>query len=79
MWMLSIIVFIILKLKSVSSKLKCACRKPKPGLILQAKEDFDLKTSKCYMIGDGLTDIKAGQAAGCKSILIGELNVIYAG
>ena len=54
-------------------KADCACRKPKPGLILQAKKDFGLDTSKCYMIGDGLTDIKAGHAAGCKSIFIGEV------
>jgi D,D-heptose 1,7-bisphosphate phosphatase len=54
-------------------KAVCDCRKPKPGLILQAKQDFGLDTSKCYMIGDGLTDIKAGNAVGCKSILIGEV------
>jgi D-glycero-D-manno-heptose 1,7-bisphosphate phosphatase len=54
-------------------KADCACRKPKPGLILQAKADFDLDISKCYIIGDGLTDIKAGQASGCKSILIGQV------
>jgi D-glycero-D-manno-heptose 1,7-bisphosphate phosphatase len=42
----------------------CPCRKPKPGLILQAAEELmiDLKTS--YMIGDALTDLQAGQAAG---------------
>jgi len=51
----------------------CDCRKPKPGLILRAKADFGLDPSKCYMIGDGLTDIKAGNLAGCKSILLGEL------
>jgi D-glycero-D-manno-heptose 1,7-bisphosphate phosphatase len=54
-------------------KAVCDCRKPKPGLILQAKQDFGLDTSKCYMIGDGLLDIKAGHAVGCKCILIGEL------
>ncbi len=51
----------------------CNCRKPKPGLILQAKADFNLDVSKCYMIGDALTDIKAGHDAGCKSIFLGEL------
>lgn len=54
-------------------KAVCDCRKPQPGLILQAKKDFALVSSQCYLIGDGLTDIKAGQAAGCTTILIGEL------
>jgi D-glycero-D-manno-heptose 1,7-bisphosphate phosphatase len=54
-------------------KAVCDCRKPKPGLLLQAKQDFGLDTSECYMIGDGLTDIKAGRAVGCKTIFIGEL------
>lgn len=51
----------------------CDCRKPKPGLIFRAAKDFDLELSKCYVIGDGLTDIKAGRAAGCRSLLIGNL------
>jgi D-glycero-D-manno-heptose 1,7-bisphosphate phosphatase len=57
--------------KRVEYKVKCHCRKPQPGLILKAAKELDVKTSKSYMIGDGLTDIKAGQAVGCKSILIG--------
>jgi D-glycero-D-manno-heptose 1,7-bisphosphate phosphatase len=55
----------------VELKVKCQCRKPKPGLILKAAKEFGLKTSNCYMIGDGLADIMAGQAVGCKSIMIG--------
>jgi histidinol-phosphate phosphatase family protein len=54
-------------------KVKCDCRKPEPGLILQAAKDFGLDLSKSYLIGDGITDIKAGNAVGCKTILIGEL------
>lgn len=54
-------------------KVKCDCRKPLPGLILKAAKDFGLDLCECYMIGDGLTDIKAANAAGCKSILIGNL------
>lgn len=50
----------------------CDCRKPKPGLLLKAASDFGLDTSMCYMVGDGLTDIKAGKAVGCRSILIGQ-------
>ena len=59
--------------KRVEYKVKCNCRKPQPGLILKAAKELDVKTSKSYMIGDGLTDIKAGQAVGCKSILIGKI------
>lgn len=51
----------------------CDCRKPEPGLILRAAKDFGLDLSKCYVVGDGLTDIKAGKAAGCRSFLIGIL------
>jgi D,D-heptose 1,7-bisphosphate phosphatase len=53
-------------------KVVCDCRKPKPGLILQAKAKWGLNPSDCYMVGDGLTDIQAGYDAGCKTILIGE-------
>lgn len=52
--------------------IECECRKPKPGLLLQGKEAFKLDIKKCYMVGDNLTDIKAGQNAGCKTILIGK-------
>jgi D-glycero-D-manno-heptose 1,7-bisphosphate phosphatase len=54
-------------------KVVCNCRKPRPGMLLEAKKDCGLDLSKCYMIGDGLTDIKAGKTVGCRSILIGEL------
>lgn len=49
----------------------CECRKPKPGMILQAKKDWDIeKLSECFMIGDTTTDIMAGKNAGCKTILV---------
>jgi len=51
----------------------CNCRKPKPGLILKAAEDLDLDLSSSYMVGDGLTDVIAGKAAGCRTIWIGKL------
>lgn len=49
----------------------CACRKPKPGLLLelQKRNHFDLRHS--YMVGDRETDVQAGQAAGTKTVLIG--------
>jgi len=49
----------------------CDCRKPKPGLILKAAEDFHLELSECYVIGDGLTDVEAGKRAGCITFLTG--------
>lgn len=56
-----------------SYRVNCDCRKPKPGLILRAAKDFDLELSECYMIGDGLTDVEAGRAAGCVTFLVGRL------
>lgn len=49
----------------------CECRKPKPGLLLQAAGDWDLDLAASYIIGDGLTDIQAGKAAGVPTIFIG--------
>lgn len=54
-------------------KVNCDCRKPKPGLLLRAAEDMDIDLSQSWMIGDGLTDIKAGKSAGCKTILLGRM------
>ncbi|MCX6003867.1 MAG: HAD family hydrolase [Chloroflexi bacterium] len=50
----------------------CQCRKPEPGLLLQAGENFKLDFEKCYMVGDNLTDVQTGQRVGCKTILIGK-------
>lgn len=54
-------------------RVHCDCRKPKPGLLIKAAKDFDLNLGECYMIGDGITDVMAGQAVGCKTVLIGRL------
>ena len=51
----------------------CDCRKPKPGMILQAAKEHDIELSESWMIGDGINDIQAGQKAGCKTILIGRM------
>ena len=51
--------------------MECDCRKPKSGMILQAKKDLQIiDLSLCYMIGDSISDIKAGNEAGCKTILV---------
>ncbi|MFH1657322.1 MAG: HAD family hydrolase [bacterium] len=52
----------------------CACRKPKPGLLLQAARDLNIDLADSYMIGDGLTDVQAGTVAGCKTVLLGKPN-----
>lgn len=52
---------------------KCDCRKPKPGLLFKPKDIYNIDYDNSYMIGDSFTDIVAGQAAGVKTIFIGDL------
>jgi len=56
----------------------CDCRKPAPGLLIQAAHDLNLSLADSYMIGDGLTDIEAGHAARCQTIFIGRWKAEYA-
>lgn len=53
-------------------KMKCACRKPKPGMLLSAAEKYNIDLSQSYMVGDGKNDMEAGRAAGCKLAYIGK-------
>ncbi len=55
-------------------KIECECRKPKPGMLLEAANDFNIDLVQSWMVGDGENDIKAGKAAGCKTVLIGSDN-----
>jgi D-glycero-D-manno-heptose 1,7-bisphosphate phosphatase len=48
----------------------CSCRKPKPGLLLQAAKDLSLNLQRSWMIGDAWSDVKAGQAAGVKQTIL---------
>jgi D-sedoheptulose 7-phosphate isomerase len=48
----------------------CDCRKPKPGLFLQAARSLSIDLTRSYMIGDSFDDVAAGQAAGCHSLLV---------
>jgi D-glycero-D-manno-heptose 1,7-bisphosphate phosphatase len=48
----------------------CACRKPEPGMLLDAARDLGLELSRSWMIGDSSSDVAAARAAGCRSILI---------
>lgn len=53
-------------------KIACSCRKPQPGMLLQAAKDFNIDLTRSWMVGDGENDIKAGIAAGCRTALIGD-------
>lgn len=52
-------------------KIDCSCRKPKPGLLLQAAKEFNIDLTESWMIGDSEIDVDAGYAAGCHTIQIG--------
>lgn len=43
---------------------ECDCRKPEPGMVLKAQKDFDINLSQSILVGDKLSDIEAGLAAG---------------
>jgi D-glycero-D-manno-heptose 1,7-bisphosphate phosphatase len=59
--------------KDARYRVDCECRKPKSGLLLKAAKDHGLNLSRSYVIGDSLTDIKAGKTVGCRTFLIGNL------
>jgi D-glycero-D-manno-heptose 1,7-bisphosphate phosphatase len=48
----------------------CACRKPKPGMLLEAAHDLAIDLTRSFMVGDRWRDIEAGKAAGCYTFFI---------
>lgn len=48
----------------------CPCRKPKPGMIMEAASGWRIDLSSSFMVGDTWKDMEAGKAAGCKTILL---------
>lgn len=48
----------------------CMCRKPQPGALLSAANEYSIDLAKSYMIGDRWRDIDAGARAGCKTCFI---------
>lgn len=50
-------------------KVNCDCRKPKPGLLLQAAAKYNIDLSESFMVGDSDNDRKAAEAAGCKAYI----------
>ncbi|MCF2488133.1 HAD-IIIA family hydrolase [Dyadobacter sp. CY347] len=53
-----------------SENVSCACRKPQPGLLIQAAHELHIDLARSWMIGDILHDVEAGNRAGCRTILI---------
>ncbi len=49
-------------------KIDCDCRKPKPGMLLQAAKDFNIDLNQSIMVGDDERDMEAGRAAGCRTV-----------
>lgn len=47
----------------------CDCRKPKPGMLLKAMEEYDIDKEQSFLIGDGKRDVEAAEAAGVKGYL----------
>lgn len=58
-------------------KVECECRKPKPGMLLQAAKDFNIDLRKSWMIGDSDNDILAGENAGCFTARVTEKDSLY--
>lgn len=52
-------------------KIDCPCRKPKPGMLLDAAKALNIDLRESWMVGDGENDILAGIAAGCRTCLVG--------
>jgi D-glycero-D-manno-heptose 1,7-bisphosphate phosphatase len=50
----------------------CRCRKPQPGMLLEAAREHDIDLSTSWMIGDSHVDVEAGRNAGCKTALLAD-------
>lgn len=48
----------------------CMCRKPQPGLLLEAASEIGINLTQSYLIGDALADMQAGRAVGCRCTLV---------
>jgi D-glycero-D-manno-heptose 1,7-bisphosphate phosphatase len=51
---------------------RCSCRKPEPGILLQAAMDWKIDIARSFMVGDRWKDIEAGKRAGCRTVLVGK-------
>jgi D-glycero-D-manno-heptose 1,7-bisphosphate phosphatase len=48
----------------------CLCRKPRPGLLLEAAARWGLDLAASFLVGDRWSDVEAGRAAGCRTVLV---------
>jgi len=48
----------------------CCCRKPQPGMLQQAAREYNVDLNASWMVGDSITDVKAGENAGCRTIFL---------
>jgi histidinol-phosphate phosphatase family protein len=48
----------------------CQCRKPRPGMLLRAAREWSLSLSDSYLVGDAPSDVEAGRAAGCTTVIL---------
>jgi D-glycero-D-manno-heptose 1,7-bisphosphate phosphatase len=51
-------------------RIECECRKPRPGMLVRAASELGLSLTSSWMIGDRVTDLEAGAAAGCRTVLV---------
>lgn len=49
---------------------ECGCRKPQPGMLLQAADDLDVDLSGSFLVGDKISDLRAGVNAGCQAVFL---------
>jgi D-glycero-D-manno-heptose 1,7-bisphosphate phosphatase len=49
---------------------RCHCRKPKPGMLLEAAYELGIDLAQSFMVGDRASDVEAGRAAGCTTVFI---------
>lgn len=55
-------------------KIQCNCRKPKPGMLYEAANRYNIDLERSWMVGDSESDVYAGIAAGCKTVLLNKIN-----
>jgi len=51
---------------------ECNCRKPAPGMLDTAQSDYELCLEESWVIGDSISDVRAGKSRGCRTIYIGK-------
>lgn len=51
-------------------QIECDCRKPQPGMLKTAAEELDVDLSRCFIVGDKISDLEAGHEVGCRTVLV---------